>query len=80
MTKHSDEEKYFKRAGNWANMFDKDQVSDVKTTESGTSSFKGFLQPRYLNGTFGYQDPTLCTPLNGFAECYLNTGGHEVGS
>lgn len=80
----ADAEKYFKRSGNWANMFNPEQTSFLNITQSdGTvswvdSGFKGFLQPRYLNGTFGYQDPTLCSPLNGFNDCYLQTTGHEV--
>ncbi|OAA53614.1 glycoside hydrolase family 92 protein [Niveomyces insectorum RCEF 264] len=42
------------------------------------SGFAGFLQPRYLNGTFGYQDPALCQPLFNFTACYLTTTGHET--
>ncbi|EFX02646.1 glycosyl hydrolase [Grosmannia clavigera kw1407] len=47
----------------------------AETTDSG---FAGFLQPRFLNGTFGFQDPALCQPLLNFTSCYLTTSGHEM--
>ena len=73
----ADAEKYLTRSGNWINMFKADQQSilNLSTTENVTnfvdSGFTGFLQPRYLNGTFGYQDPSLCSPLYNFTSCYL---------
>ncbi|KAI9661136.1 MAG: hypothetical protein M1821_009463 [Bathelium mastoideum] len=67
--------KYTGRAGNWQNMYLANQTSTVNGTDPG---FVGFLQPRYLNQTFGYQDPTLCSPLNDFTGCYLNPDGHET--
>ena len=36
------------------------------------------MQPRYLNQTFGYQDPIFCSPLLNFTSCYLNPDGHET--
>ena len=71
----SDYLKYTGRARNWKNMFSADQTSSVNGTDPG---FVGFLQPRYLNETFGYQDPTLCSPLNDFTGCYLSPSGHET--
>ncbi|KAH8689453.1 alpha-1,2-mannosidase, putative subfamily [Talaromyces proteolyticus] len=65
----NDYHKYIKRATNWQNMF------DANTTSLG---YTGFLQIKYANGTWGYQDPQLCTPLLGFPDCYLNPGGHET--
>ena len=65
----ADYEKYTARSNNWKNMFKADQVSD---------GFTGFLQPRYLNGTWGFQDPTFCSPLLNFTSCYLNPDGHET--
>lgn len=44
------------------------------------SGFYGFLQPRYLNGTFGYQDAMMCSPMYWFDGCYLVPTGHEVRS
>ncbi|KAH8887876.1 alpha-1,2-mannosidase, putative subfamily [Thozetella sp. PMI_491] len=79
-----DAEKYLSRSGNWKNMFNAEQTSKLNLTGSEDpadlvdSPFTGFLQPRYLNGTFGYQDPSFCTPMNNFDSCYLNADGHET--
>ncbi|KAH9892407.1 alpha-1,2-mannosidase, putative subfamily [Xylariomycetidae sp. FL2044] len=70
-----DYEKYLERSGNWINVYNADQTSDINGTDTG---FVGFVQPRYLNGTFGFQDPIFCSPLLEFDECYLNSGGHET--
>lgn len=84
MGKDSDAEKYIQRSRNWLNMFKEDQTSILNLSTSETqpnfvdSGFRGFLQPRYQNGTFGYQDPALCSPLYNFTSCYLNTAGHET--
>lgn len=73
----SDAAKYFARASNWRNMFRADQNStlDNGTVETG---FAGFLQPRFLNQTWGFQDPAFCSPLLNFTSCYLNPDGHET--
>jgi putative alpha-1,2-mannosidase len=42
------------------------------------TNFTGFLQPRYTNGTWGYQDPIFCSPLQDFTGCYLNPEGKET--
>lgn len=84
MGKTGDAEKYLERSGNWMNMFDPDSRSMLNVTGSPDpaalvdSSFQGFLQPRYTNGTFGYQDPAICTFLYNFTSCYLNSDGHET--
>ncbi|KAL7623300.1 hypothetical protein AAE478_006981 [Parahypoxylon ruwenzoriense] len=67
--KQADYEKYTERSGNWINLYNPDQ------TDRG---FSGFLQPKYLNGTWGFQDPTLCSPVTEFDSCYLNPNGHET--
>ena len=64
-------------------MYKADQTSYVSNTTNHPNStvdsgFVGFLQPRYLNGTFGFQDPSLCSPLYNFTSCYLNPDGHET--
>lgn len=56
-------------------MINPKQTSTVNGADSG---FTGFLQPRYLNGTFGFQDPIFCSPLMNFTSCYLNPDGHET--
>ncbi|KAH7079645.1 glycosyl hydrolase family 92-domain-containing protein [Paraphoma chrysanthemicola] len=71
----SDYNKYLARSGNWLNMFKPDQRSDINGTDTG---FQGFLQPRYTNGTWGYQDPIFCSPLLDFTGCYLNPSGRET--
>lgn len=73
--KTADAEKYYGRSNNWKNMYKADQTSYINGTDTG---FVGFLQPRYLNQTFGYQDPIFCSPLLNFTSCYLNPNGHET--
>ena len=73
---HKDDyRKYLGRSGNWRNMFKADQRSILYGADSG---FEGFLQPRYMNGTWGYQDPIFCSPLLDFTGCYLNPSGRET--
>ena len=64
-----DYEKYAQRAGNWKNFFDPDHES---------LGFRGFPQPRNADGTFEYQNATLCSPINNMHGCYLDRGGHET--
>ena len=71
----ADYEKYTARSTNWKNMFKADQSSSLNGTDTG---FTGFLQPRFLNGTWGFQDPAFCSPLLNFTSCYLNPDGHET--
>lgn len=78
-----DEQKYLRRAENWKNMFNPAQTSHVTNStgfpnQTVDTGFVGFLQPRYLNGTFGFQDPSLCSNLYNFTSCYLNPDGHET--
>ena len=70
-----DYEKYMGRSNNWKHMFNPDQKSNINGTDTG---FVGFLQPKYLNGTWGYQDPIRCSPLSEFDSCYLNVFGGET--
>ncbi|KAF2276534.1 alpha-1,2-mannosidase-like protein, partial [Westerdykella ornata] len=73
---HQDDfKKYLGRSGNWKNMFKKDQRSEINGIDTG---FVGFLQPRYANGSWGYQDPIFCSPLQEFTGCYLNPSGRET--
>lgn len=66
--------KYLSRANNWQNLFKKDQTSYL---ENGTDTgFVGFLQPKYLNGTWGYQDPIACSALASF--CSLTSNPSET--
>ncbi|KAI1260956.1 glycoside hydrolase family 92 protein [Xylariaceae sp. FL1019] len=75
MGKDDDYEKYATRSGNWKNLYKEDQTS---TLNGATLNYTGFLQPKFPNGTWGFQDPTFCSPLNNFDSCYLNPSGHET--
>ncbi|USP76580.1 glycoside hydrolase family 92 protein [Curvularia clavata] len=65
--------KYFARASNWENLYKADQTSSINGSDTG---FVGFFQPRYLNGTFGFQDPIACSPLTDF--CSLTSNPSET--
>ncbi|BCR86135.1 glycoside hydrolase family 92 protein [Aspergillus chevalieri] len=56
-----DAEVYEERAGYWTNLFREDQASVVGGEDTG---FRGFFQPRYLNGSWGYQDPITCSSID----------------
>lgn len=75
LNKTSDFEKFLKTSGYWTNLFKSDQQSFLNISQvSGPlvdSGFSGFLMPRYLNGTFGFQDPSLCSLMLNFTSCYL---------
>ncbi|KAF7927496.1 uncharacterized protein EAE98_005878 [Botrytis deweyae] len=65
--------KYLHRATNWQNLWKEDQTLSIKGIDTG---FTGFFQPKYLNGTWGYQDPILCSPLDSF--CSLTSNPQET--
>lgn len=66
--------KYFSRANNWKNLFKADQTSFL---ENGTNTgFTGFFQPKYLNGTWGFQDPIACSALASW--CSLTSNPSET--
>ncbi|KAL4910811.1 hypothetical protein BDW74DRAFT_184507 [Aspergillus multicolor] len=71
---NSEYETYLARAGNWRNLYKEDQTSFVNGTDTG---FVGFFQPRYLNGTWGYQDPIACSALSG-SWCSLTSNPSET--
>ncbi|KAF2399945.1 alpha-1,2-mannosidase, putative subfamily [Trichodelitschia bisporula] len=71
----ADYEKYIKRSHNWKNLFKQDQTSTLRDINT---NFTGFLQPRYDNGTWAYQDPSVCSLENDFDGCYLNPTGKET--
>ncbi|PTB64583.1 glycoside hydrolase family 92 protein [Trichoderma citrinoviride] len=65
--------KYQERSMNWKNLWKADQTSLINGTDTG---FRGFFQPRYQNGTWGFQDPIACSALAGF--CSLTTNPSET--
>ncbi|KAK6204056.1 hypothetical protein LQW54_008517 [Pestalotiopsis sp. IQ-011] len=66
-------DKYIQRSTSWKNLWREDQTSIIRGNDSG---FTGFFQPKYLNGTWGYQDPIACSALAGF--CSLTTNPSET--
>ncbi|KAI9743634.1 MAG: hypothetical protein M1818_002950 [Claussenomyces sp. TS43310] len=75
MGNSQDEQKYLNRSQNWKNLYNQGQNSSINGVDTG---FVGFLQPKYPNGTWAYQDPILCSLLDDFTGCYLNADGHET--
>lgn len=79
---HDDDvEKYIGRSGNWNNLFKADQTSFMNTTNTTVNTgFVGFFQPRYLNHTFGFQDPLKCSNIdtNPNSICSLQNTGAET--
>ncbi|THC94891.1 hypothetical protein EYZ11_005613 [Aspergillus tanneri] len=71
---HKDDySKYLARAHNWQNIYKTDQISSINGTDTG---FVGFFQPKYLNGTWGYQDPIACSALASW--CSLTSNPSET--
>ncbi|KAF3000606.1 hypothetical protein E8E14_001135 [Neopestalotiopsis sp. 37M] len=66
-------DKYIQRSTNWKNLWKEDQTSIIRGNDSG---YTGFFQPKYMNGTWGYQDPIACSSLAGF--CSLTTNPSET--
>lgn len=65
---------YLSRSGNWKNIYKEDQPSFL---ENGTDTgFTGFFQPKYLNGTWGFQDPIACSALASW--CSLTSNPSET--
>ncbi|KAH7312258.1 glycoside hydrolase family 92 protein [Stachybotrys elegans] len=66
-------DKYTLRSMNWRNLWREDQTSFIDGEDTG---FAGFFQPRYLNGTWGFQDPIACSALSGW--CSLTSNPSET--
>lgn len=66
-------QKYLARSTNWQNLFKPDQTSSIAGINT---NFTGFFQPKYQNGTWGYQDPIACSPLADF--CSLTSNPSET--
>ncbi|KUJ23319.1 uncharacterized protein LY89DRAFT_635573 [Mollisia scopiformis] len=78
--KQGDVEKYTGRSGNWKNLFKADQTSYNIYDGNVNTGFVGFFQPRYLNKTFGFQDPLKCSNIdtNENDVCSLQNTGAET--
>ncbi|KAH7389501.1 glycosyl hydrolase family 92-domain-containing protein [Phaeosphaeria sp. MPI-PUGE-AT-0046c] len=71
--RHNTTGKYLARAMNWQNIFKVDQTSSI---DGVNTNFTGFFQPKYMNGTWDYQDPIACSPLADF--CSLTSNPSET--
>lgn len=67
-------DKYLARSTNWQNLWRADETSSIDNTDTG---FTGFFQPKYLNGTWGFQDPIACSNVAG-SFCSLTTNPSET--
>ncbi|KAK3705992.1 hypothetical protein LTR37_012986 [Vermiconidia calcicola] len=85
--KSADAQKYSERSEYWAyvesqsNCLKSRKLTDDRNMlkpDVQSRNYTGFLQVKYLNGTWGYQDPIFCSPLLNFTSCYLNPDGHET--
>ncbi|PNY25552.1 Glycoside hydrolase family 92 protein [Tolypocladium capitatum] len=65
--------KYMRRSMNWRNLWREDQTSAIGGKDTG---FRGFFQPKYMNGTWGFQDPIACSTLASF--CSLTSNPSET--
>ncbi|KAJ5246787.1 Alpha-1-2-mannosidase [Penicillium chermesinum] len=75
--KSADVEKYEESSGYWKNLYKKDQESFLPNGKP--TGYTGFFQPKYLNGTWGYQDPLKCSNIDtSGAICSLQNTGPET--
>ena len=75
MAMTADVGKYQQRAGNWKNLWKANQTSFVNGTDSG---FTGFFQPKFLNQTWGFQDPVQCSNFDDTSICSLQNDAAET--
>lgn len=68
LNKTDDAIKYYNRSGNWRNLYH-DDLEDT--------GYKGFIQPRKMDGSWAFQDPKRCSPALEPLSCFLNYAGGE---
>ncbi|KAI1506007.1 glycoside hydrolase family 92 protein [Biscogniauxia marginata] len=66
-------DKYVTRSANWQYLWNAQQDSAINGDDTG---FRGFFQPKYQNGSWGFQDPIACSALADF--CSLTTNPSET--
>ncbi|QDS77795.1 hypothetical protein FKW77_005545 [Venturia effusa] len=80
--READVEKYQKSSGNWLNLYNPTQnsIREFQNKTSVDTGFKGFFQPKYLNRTWGFQDPLGCSQIDekGVYSCSLQNTGAET--
>ena len=71
-----DARKYHRRGASWQNIWNSEQRDIYRDADGDvtTTVFKGFMQPRLLNGSFRYQNTRICSPISSFHSCYYDTG------
>ncbi|RDA93311.1 hypothetical protein CP533_2038 [Ophiocordyceps camponoti-saundersi (nom. inval.)] len=73
----ADAEKYLTSSSNWRNLWREDQGS--RLFNGSDTGFTGFFQPRYLNQTWGSQDPLRCSAVdNSGSACSLTNNAAET--
>ncbi|CAN8101996.1 unnamed protein product [Discula destructiva] len=77
LKKMDDQEKYLESSGNWQNLFKSEQGSYLR--DGSNTGFTGFFQPKYLNETWGFQDPLRCSNIDTLGvSCSLHNNGGET--
>ncbi|KAI1159482.1 family 92 glycosyl hydrolase [Nemania serpens] len=77
MNKTTDAEKYLDSSDNWRNLYKENQTSALFS--GANTGFVGFFQPKYLNGTWGSQNPLKCSNIdNTGSVCSLQNTGAET--
>jgi putative alpha-1,2-mannosidase len=77
MGKDADKAKYIDSSGNWRHLFKPSQTSYINGTVN--TGFAGFFQPKYLNETWGHQDPLECSNIDtSGVSCSLQNNGPET--
>ncbi|KAJ3561336.1 hypothetical protein NPX13_g8988 [Xylaria arbuscula] len=77
MDKTTDAEKYLDLSDNWRNLYKDNQTSSLFS--GADTGFVGFFQPKYLNGTWGFQNPLKCSNIdNTGSVCSLQNTGAET--
>ncbi|KAL7621764.1 hypothetical protein AAE478_009091 [Parahypoxylon ruwenzoriense] len=66
-------DRYVKRSANWQYIWKPQQNSIIDGSDTG---FTGFFQPKFQNGTWGFQDPIACSALSSF--CSLTSNPSET--
>ncbi|KAI1459674.1 glycoside hydrolase family 92 protein [Annulohypoxylon moriforme] len=73
----ADTEKYLRSSENWRSLYKSDQTSFFASGQN--TGYVGFFQPKYLNATWGYQDPLWCSNIdNAGTVCSLQNTAHET--
>lgn len=73
----ADQEKYLETSGYWENLYKSDQTSSFANGSS--TGFTGFFQPKFLNETWGFQDPLQCSNIDtSNVACSLQNTGRET--